>query len=354
MPFHTNPNTKSQRTRWLENFYPKFSDATRKLIRDGFNQTQIAPPMAIYFPDNLTKSKEEVLQDLLSRVTGRGGGGGGDVPPVGPEDPASSTDSNGEPSSTTDTPDPLSTTGGGGTTGSNGSGTGITTSGDYTTSETGSPTDEGSTTGGGGTTMSGGVTSDGYTTYGSGTISVIPPDSDPEPPPDTGGSGTSDTGYDALTCDTCLSDPTVDYPTTCKSNIGGSPPAFETTDYNSDPISVLWKWSDCWQPENTYYNSTDAGGGVCDQGEPVCPFVTVSEFYVDTLCSCAIVFGCGTVGVDANCFDPIGPGLYPYCTLKIACCFKRVAVLGGAGSCFTTIAEGYLYTLGGSHPCRVC
>lgn len=342
MPFHTNPNTKSQRTRWLENFYPKFSDATRKLIRDGFNQTQIAPPMAIYFPDNLSKSKEETLKDLLARVTG-GGGGGGDVPPVGPEGPGSSTDSNGEPSATTDTPDPLSTTGGGGTTGSNGSGSGVTTSGDYTTSETGSATDEGSTTGGGGTTMSGGEVQTGFTTGGSGTIIVIPPDTAPDPPPDTGGSGTGGTGYLPAPCDVCM---TADAPPI------GCGVAHEFTIFGGGGnVSVPWAWSDCFELEVVYGSGSDDGMGGCNWNPRVCALMIVDPFgnYISNLCSCALHYGCENE--EGNCFDPSPPG--ELCAVEYACCYHK-EFTDLSYQCLTSVVTGSAATIPSAYVCRIC
>lgn len=331
MPFHTNRNNKSQRTRWLENFYPKFGARTRELIEGGFNQRQVSPPMAIYFPSDASKTREEILQDIIDKVTGGGGG----TPPVGPEPTISSTDSGGD--STSVTPIPTST-GGGGTTGTGGSGTGISTSGDYATSG-GVPTDEGSTTGGGGTTMtSGGGVDTGISTGGSGTIIVIPPDS-VVPPPTTGGSGTGGTGYDAPTCDACLGPAT-----TCGEGI-------ELIDTGGFPVTIPWAWSDCFQPENVYcyYHVVD---GVCESAPSACPLIIVDETYTHTLCSCAISYGCGVTG-DPQCFNPGPPGLY--CLTMFGCCYQKVPTLGGSPSCYSIGVSGFLYSrLESASPCGVC
>lgn len=341
MPFHTNRNNKSQRTRWLENFYPKFGARTRELIEGGFNQRQVSPPMAIYFPSDASKTREEILQDIIDKVTGGGGG----TPPVGPEPTISSTDSGGD--STSVTPIPTST-GGGGTTGTGGSGTGISTSGDYATSG-GVPTDEGSTTGGGGTTMtSGGGVDTGITTGGSGTIIVIPPDPPIVPPP-TSGSGTSDTGYDTdcSHCKLAAADTMNNYDSTCGV-------AYEGTDANGYPISVPWSWSECFEPEIIYYNSVVVWTtpATCVDGESKCPLMIVNVDDVRTLCGCAIAYGCGTVA-DANCTNPGPPGLS--CNVGFACCYQVVPVLPSSTSCvIVPTTGGPIYDKASTWPCNRC
>lgn len=359
MPFHSNPNSRTQRARWLENFYPKLSEATRKAQAEGFGKQMAHPPLAIYFPDNQLKTREEIQRELIERLTGGGGGGGGDIiPPGGGGD--SSTDS-GE-GSTSITPS-TTTTGGGDTTGSAGSGTGVSTVSDYNTSDPASttgggdtasisggvsteddgPTTSPSTTGGGGTSFSG--VNSGYTTGFSGTIQSMSGDPPPSGPAPTSGSGTSGTGYE-IGCDTCFMEPT---PTeTRKCGV-----ALETTDINGDPISVPWVWSDCFLRENLFHTYSEDGFGGCIQ-VTACPLISVDPVsgLASSLCKCALVYGCGTAvidgGTDTNCSNPGPPGTS--CSVKIGCCYN---VTGGP-DCYYLVAETVMKGFGNADPCVGC
>jgi hypothetical protein len=321
------------------------------------------PPLAIYFPDNQLKTREEIQRELLERLTGGGTGGGGGgggniIPPGGGGD--SSTDS-AEPD-TPDTPSDTTTTGGGGTTGSGGSGTGVSTPGDYNTSDdvstTGGgdtpggvstpgdgPTTEGPTTGGGGTTQTNGEVDPGYTTGYSGTIILITPDDDPDPPPDTGGSGTSLTSYLPDPCDDCL--PGIG-PFTLGCGTG-----YEFNAYGGGGmVSVPWVWSDCFELEVVYGDGSDDGMGGCNWNPRVCPLFVIDPFgdFISTLCSCALHYGCENEY--GNCFDPNGPP-GEICAVEYACCYhKQYTDL--SYQCLTSVVTGSAAAMPSAYVCRIC